>query len=131
MSLYFVFFSFFSFFAIIGSSRINSRNHYQRLDTSIDFAWYLVLIFLTMMIGFRLEVGGDWGSYLNYVEFMGTVTSLSDHFVITQDPAYTLLNWASAKAGFSIFGVNLVCGLIFSYGLIKLCRSLPLSLIHI
>lgn len=125
MSLYFVFFSFFAFFAIIGSSRINSGNHYQRLDTSIDFAWYLVLIFLTMIIGFRLEVGGDWGSYLNYVEFMGTVTSLSDHFVITQDPAYTLLNWASAKAGFSIFGVNLVCGLIFSYGLIKLCRSLP------
>jgi hypothetical protein len=125
MAIYFIIFTLFSFFAIIGKSRTNPSNQFESFDNSLDFVWFAVLIFLTMLIGFRLEVGGDWGSYLNYVLFMGSVNTLSEHFIITQDPAYTVLNWVSAKAGFSIYGVNLVCGLIFSYGLIKLCRSLP------
>ncbi len=125
MAIYFIIFSLFSFFAIIGESRTSPRYENKTFDNSLDFLWYSILIFLTLLIGFRLEVGGDWGSYLNYLQFMATVNNVSDHFIITQDPAYTLLNWASGKAGFSIYGVNLVCGFIFSYGLIKLCRSLP------
>ena len=125
MALYFIIFIFFSFFAIIGNSRINISNQYARLDTSMDFAWYLVLLFLTMLIGFRIEVGGDWGSYLKVYQEIEAVPSLLENFNIGRDPAYAILNWLSAKAGFGIYGVNLACGFIFSYGLIKLCRSLP------
>jgi hypothetical protein len=29
--------------------------------------WWLVVLLLTLLIGYRFEVGGDWGSYMNYL----------------------------------------------------------------
>ena len=32
----------------------------------VDGVWILILLTLTMVIGFRYEVGGDWINYLTY-----------------------------------------------------------------
>lgn len=90
---------------------------------SLNGLWWFTYILLTLIVGFRYEVGGDWSTYLWYLEY----TSLSSFFDILTfaDPGYHLLNWASNRLGSGIWGVNLVSAGLFSYGLVVFCRSLP------
>lgn len=82
-----------------------------------------LLLFLTLLIGLRLEVGGDWAIYVPYLERIG-VLRLQD--VLTQtEPGYALLNWIAAETGGGVFLVNTICGLIFSLGLVRFCSNQP------
>lgn len=78
-----------------------------------------MFIILTLLIGFRDEVGGDWVQYLDHLD-MAIGESIEDalHF---SDPAYALLNWLGARLG-GVYFVNIVCAGIFSWGLIEFCR---------
>lgn len=88
-----------------------------------DVAWILVIGVLTVVIGFRWNVGGDWWNYFRYLE---DVAFRDLHEVLAQDdPGYRLLNWISFQNGWGISGVNTMAGLIFSAGLVLFCRSLP------
>jgi hypothetical protein len=98
---------------------IGSSTHVLRLGA----AWWAIVFVLTLLIGFRFKVGGDWGSYLGYVIRAGRYSFT--HALRSSDPGYQVLNWLSAQLGFGIWGVNVVCGLIFSIGLARLCRHLP------
>lgn len=86
-------------------------------------SWLLPALGLTLVIGLRHEVGGDWGNYLPLVERAHSL-DVSDVFLIG-DPAYMLLNWLGANLGGGIYLVNTVCGFFFSLGLVKFCRLLP------
>ena len=92
-------------------------------SVKLDPVWLLVIIFLTLIIGLRVQVGGDWGSYLGYVERVRYYQFL-EVFQLS-DPGYQLVNWVSVQVGWGIWGVNLFCGLVFSIGLAVLSRSLP------
>lgn len=98
---------------------IGSTTHVLRLGA----AWWAVVLVLTLLIGFRFKVGGDWGQYLGYIVRAGRYSFT--HALRGSDPGYLVLNWLSAQLGFGIWGVNLVCGLIFSIGLARFCRHLP------
>ncbi len=90
-----------------------------RLNASL----VLAVIAFTLLIGYRYRVGGDWGSYLAYVD---RAVGLNLQEAITLgEPGYMLLNWLSAEAGWGVYGVNLICGLIFMLGLAVFCRTLP------
>ncbi len=78
---------------------------------------------ITLIIGLRFQVGGDWGPYLGLFEEAGRA-SPRDLLTFTS-PSYQLLNWGSYQLGLGIYGVNLACGLIFATGLISLCKTLP------
>jgi len=80
-------------------------------------------LFIALMIGLRYEVGGDWGTYDRIFESIRYV-SMSDSLGLS-DPGYGLLNWVALKLGFDIWFVNLVCGAIFSWGLVKFARRQP------
>lgn len=122
MTIYWLTFLFFSLFALIEPRRnFLSSGH---IKNYIPLIWYFILIYLVLLIGSRHEVGGDWGSYIKYFDFLGT-QNFSEIFSITQDPGYTTLNWLLSSYGQSIYLVNTICGSIFSYGLIKFCRALP------
>jgi len=85
-------------------------------------AW-LIGIVLTLFIGLRHEVGGDWFNYIPYLtraEGLG----LADTFV-WGDPGYNALNWIFASYSWGIYGVNLFSGAIFSVGLVLFCRVQP------
>lgn len=86
--------------------------------------WMVFGILLTLMIGLRFEVGGDW---LNYEEMLEN-TSDSDFWdvVFGSDPGFTLLNWIAAQLGFTQWFVNVICGGIFSAGLVMFCLRQPL-----
>jgi hypothetical protein len=92
-------------------------------STRLDAAWRLTILTLTLLIGFRFQVGGDWGNYLR--QFDETKELELAAVLAKSDPGYHLLNWLSAQAGWGIYGVNLVCGVIYSVGLAVFCLSLP------
>lgn len=84
-------------------------------------------LFLTLLIGLREQVGGDWYSYSFYVEgFFGLPISA---ILLQAEPGYALLNWIAANIGGSVYFVNIICGLLFSFGLLQFCRNQPRPLL--
>jgi len=94
-------------------------------STSQALLWFLVFIGLTLIIGLRHEVGGDWDSYLVDLELARWFSPSEWIFKIGVDPAYFFLTWIAVHWGGGIYLVNTVCGLIFSLGLLAFCRQLP------
>ena len=91
--------------------------------TTLDGAWWFIVVVLTLLIGYRVEVGGDWSTYLWHLE-RASMSSFAETWKLS-DPGYRLLNWASAELGLGIWGVNLVAGGVFAYSLAVFCRQLP------
>jgi hypothetical protein len=89
----------------------------------LDGAWLLTIVAFSLLIGFRFRVGGDWIQYFVYLADVEGCTL--GEVLQRSDPGYRLLNWLSVQAGWDIYGVNLLGGLIFSAGLAVFCRSLP------
>jgi len=78
---------------------------------------------IALMIGLRFEVGADWENYLRIFE---RIAHLSwESALARSDPAFQILNWWVADNGWRIWVVNLVCGGLFSWGLIRFCLSQP------
>jgi hypothetical protein len=84
---------------------------------------WLIGTALTLFIGLRHEVGGDW---FNYLPYLTRAEGLSlPEVVAWGDPGYNALNWLFASHPWGIYGVNLVSGAIFSAGLVLFCRAQP------
>lgn len=80
--------------------------------------FFLGGILIVVMIGFRYEVGGDW---VNYLEDLARARYRDLDQVIFSggDPGYSFLNWIVSGVGAGIWLVNLVCGVIFAWGLLR------------
>src|SRR5688572_7392540 len=76
----------------------------------------LAWIALTLAIGYRFEVGGDWRDYIAHL-YLASGRTFTE-ILSASDPAYVLLNWLSWHLGWGIYGVNLACGALFGLGLI-------------
>jgi EpsG family len=77
---------------------------------------WLLGTFLTLLIGLRDQVGGDWLNYLPYVD-RAADQPFADIFFYPE-PGYGLFNWIGANWGGGVFLVNTLCGLIFTIGLL-------------
>ena len=87
----------------------------------VDFAWASFWLFITTLIGFRYQVGGDWGAYLR---MLSETDGLDIEQILTaSDPGYGLLNRLSLEMDWGIYGVNVIGGAIFAFGLMVFCRS--------
>jgi len=77
----------------------------------------------TILIGFRYRVGADWIPYelifydISYMDLRNAL--------FASDPAYGFLNWAVASTGTDIWAVNLICGAIFCFGLVRFAAWQP------
>jgi len=96
--------------------------HGRKNGLSLPFP-VLPAVLLSLLIGLRYEVGGDWGNYLNYLYVAGQLSFTE--LIEKGDPAYQLLNLLSASLGLEVWFVNLLSGTIFTYGLVRFCNSLP------
>lgn len=85
--------------------------------------WWLIVIGLTLLIGWRYEVGGDWGSYLR--NFDNATYRIGQEGWWDSDPGYRLLEWIAIQFDWGIYGVNLLGAFLFSLGLVVFCRHLP------
>ncbi len=127
MAIYWLLFIIPSFFALIGNRRV-LRNSNDSYSLHLDPIWLSIILLMTLVIGLRFHVGGDWYAYLRIYRYIfETQDSFGSDLVylIAGDPGYLLLNWISAKLNGGIAGVNLLCGAIFSIGLSIFCRNLP------
>lgn len=80
-------------------------------------------IMLSLFIGLRYEVGGDWSTYLEHIEVLHEVPFLE--FWQHGDPAYALLNWIGSNVFGSVYLVNTICGFLFCWGLFTFSQSQP------
>ncbi len=84
----------------------------------------LAAIFIIVLVGLRYQVGADWRSY----EFMFSFAGYADwaRVISYGDPGYQTLNWLVQRADFKIWLVNLICAVIFTWGLLRLARTQPM-----
>lgn len=96
---------------------------YGMQSARLNRAWVFVWLALTLLIGYRYEVGGDWFNYLRHVRaaYFSNVYAALTH----SDPAYQLLNVLAVSLDWGIVGVNVICAILFSAGLVLFCRGLP------
>ena len=89
----------------------------------VNWEWVSAGLVMTLLVGYRFEVGGDW---FNYLPMLDNISGLSLIDVLKEsDPGYQLLNWVSVEMHWGIFGVNLIGGGIFSIGLAVFCINQP------
>lgn len=87
------------------------------------------ILLLTLMIGTRFQVGGDWRSYqfmFRFVEHMSFERALD-----FGDPGYQAINWIAQQWNGEIWWVNLFGAAIFAWGLTRLCQNQPLPLLAV
>ena len=85
--------------------------------------WWIMYFLLVLFIGFRHEVGPDWGQYLDLVN-LASYESLNQA-ATKGEPAYSLLNWLAARFGLGPYFVNTVCAALFAWGVLKFCKAQP------
>lgn len=92
---------------------------------------YLItgLLLMTLVIGTRFNVGGDWRSYefmFRFVKYMSLDRALG-----YGDPGYQLINWVVQQWNGEIWWVNLFSAAIFAWGLFRLCQNQPLPILAV
>ena len=87
------------------------------------------ILLMTLLIGTRFQVGGDWRSYqymFSFVEHMSFERALD-----YGDPGYQAINWTVQRWNGEIWWVNLFSAAIFAWGLTRLCQNQPLPLLAV
>lgn len=97
--------------------KVQGGTHTSQLE------WRIFGFSLIILIGLRHHVGGDWYTYL---EGLGLESDIQwGELFYMRDPVFTLISWFSLALGMSIYGVNLICAIIFTGGLVNLSRAQP------
>ena len=78
---------------------------------------------ISLMIGLRYEVGGDWRTYLEIFRTTG-YADFADALTMS-DPGYGLFNWLAQQFGLGMWAVNLACAVLFMWGLTSFARRQP------
>lgn len=76
---------------------------------------------LALVMGLRFEVGGDWFNYLDHFYYAQGLSFL-DAIQYLGDPGYYGLGWLIARAGGSIFWLNLCCAIFLVSGVLSMAR---------
>ena len=101
----------------------HARPRAAGIQTLPGLKWQLTFIGLSLFIGLRHEVGADWFAYISILE-NAKQDSFFGYLGFT-DPMYASLNWIAANLGANVYFVNLVCGILFTWGLLVFCRQQP------
>ncbi len=87
---------FLSALAALSARRHLATNAAGVRSVQLDGAWIAAVIVLSLLIGFRIEVGADWFNYVRYV-YDARYAPFGSIFQ-GNDPGYQFLNWLSATA---------------------------------
>lgn len=101
--------------AIVVASALLPRPSQQRL------AWMAGFIVLVLFTGLRHKVGMDWNNYLAMARQVGGESLWQA--LGRAEPGYALLLWTSVKAGFGVYGANLVGATVFCAGLFRCAKA--------
>ena len=86
-----------------------------------DLLFRLGCLMLALVIGLRFHVGADWFPYElifhdSKNETMGSLPGIAD-------PGYFLVNIVLQWLGAELWSVNVVCALLFAWGLMRFCEA--------
>lgn len=95
----------------------------QEAPPGLSLMMVVGLIVMSLMIGLRYDVGGDWETYAMMFKRAGYWTF--EQALFRGDPAYSLLNLAAQEIGADIWLVNIVCGALTVWGIAALARGEP------
>jgi hypothetical protein len=102
---------------------VSARNVDGTVRGSLDGTWMVVGVALTLLIGLRYEVGGDWTNYLFH---LNTMEGKSFAYALSRSE---FSHWVIYKVmfdlGFGLTGANLFYALIFSTGIVAFARVQP------
>ncbi len=115
MFVYWLLFGFFAVGTLSGSKPFAS----PRMTPGMLLGAALLIV----MIGFRFEVGADWLAYERMFSYV-SLASLAEAMAIG-DPAYQIVNWSVAAMGADFWLVNVICAVIFVFGLVRLANVQP------
>lgn len=107
----------------IAARPVAARNADGTLRGRLDGTWIAVGAALTLLIGFRFEVGGDWFNYLRHFNLMeghGYAYALSK-----SEFSHWLVNKVMLDLGLGLTGVNLLYALLFALGFVAFARVQP------
>lgn len=90
-------------------------------------ALILLCLVMVLMIGLRFEVGGDYETYLGIFE--RAADSGFEQALERGDPGYQIVNWLVGQWGGTMWQVNLICGAVFAWGLVRFCQRQPAPLL--
>lgn len=93
-----------------------------RTYLALGAPWAIVALTTSLLVGLRDEVGGDWNNYLELT--LELAASPLTEAISNIEPGYGALAWFAGRTDWLPL-VNLICGCIFSIGLIAFCRSQP------
>lgn len=110
-------------FAVFAAGALQSRAQPMSRPQSAPLLG-LVGLLAILMIGFRYEVGADWVPYIDIFDTIAYL-DLRPALLLSGDPGYALINWLVAQADQQIWAVNLICGAIFMWGLLRFAKSQP------
>lgn len=97
----------------------------SRNSFSNKYIFYITFFCFVFFIGLRDEVGTDWDLiYINFLDFQSSFESSGELSYITSEPLYALISFLSNTFNSSIYGVNLICSLIFFTGLFRFVSTL-------
>ena len=116
MLIYWAVFAYFTIGALVDVARPPDFRRFRA-------GWVLGGVLIAAMIGLRYEVGADWSTYefiFSYAGYVGFWRA-----VAFGDPAYQGLNWLVQTLGGEVVWVNLVCAILFTWGLFRLARVQP------
>lgn len=121
-----MFFYFLIFFFVALQAILLEIKPLQKTERSFSsqwpVRWFFTFIFFTSIIGLRHEVGGDWLTYLVDLDQSYEMT-LSDA-IFDNQPLYSLVKIFSIQFN-SIYVMNSILGICFTYGLFIFCRHQP------
>jgi hypothetical protein len=83
-----------------------------------------MFVLLVILVGLRHQVGGDWDNYIEQIDTVKNEPLMEA--LASGDPAYSLFNWLATPLGMGVYFVNTVCAVLFAWGLVVFCRSMPL-----
>ena len=87
------------------------------------------ILLMTLMIGTRFKVGGDWRAYEFMFSFVAHMSF--ERALEFGDPGYQAINWIVQQWNGEIWWVNLFSAAIFAWGLARLCQNQPLPLLAV
>ena len=79
-----------------------------------NFIWIFIIFLLSIFIGFRDGIGGDW---IHYENFYYTISDLSFFQIINSSLVYVYINKIAHYLGVQIIGVNFICAILFMFAL--------------
>jgi hypothetical protein len=90
-------------------------------DATPSIPFRVACLVMALVIGLRFRIGPDWQNY-EWI-FLGAKYDRISQLPTIADPGYYLLNMFVQSFGGGLWIVNVVCALLFTWGMMRLCEA--------